>query len=237
MESVIGTAVSALERDGCAVVAPVFDTFALEVIAGACEALLGSSSNSVRRRAGVRGVVERSPALREVAASAPVRAVVERVLGGGAFLARSVLFDKTPTSNWDVPWHRDTTIAVKERREAPGFGPWSVKEGVVHVQPPVAVLEGMVTVRVHVDACPASNGALMVVPGSHAGATLDLDSVDAGWCEERARVCEVEAGGCLVMRPLILHASRKSALAGHRRVLHLEFAAAGLACGLEWAGV
>ena len=93
----------------------------------------------------------------------------------------------------------------------------------------------MVTLRIHIDPCPSENGALLVVPGSHRGADLAMDSVDPSWCDDHAHVCEVDAGGCLVMRPLILHSSRKSANASHRRVLHLEFAADHLSHGLEWA--
>jgi len=48
------------------------------------------------------------------------------------------------------------TIAVRERREAEGFGPWSEKEGVPHVQPPAEILEKMVAIRVHLDDTPNS---------------------------------------------------------------------------------
>lgn len=37
------------------------------------------------------------------------------------------------------------------------------------------------------------------------------------------------------MRPLILHASGSAQAPAHRRVIHLEFAAAALPGGLEWA--
>lgn len=36
------------------------------------------------------------------------------------------------------------------------------------------------------------------------------------------------------MRPLLLHASSPAASPGHRRVLHVESAAAGLPGGLQW---
>ena len=52
------------------------------------------------------------------------------------------------------PWHQDLSIAVKERHEVAGFGPWSVKEG-VPVQPPVEILESMLTLRLHLDDCHA----------------------------------------------------------------------------------
>ncbi|MCC6427704.1 MAG: hypothetical protein IT435_12895 [Phycisphaerales bacterium] len=61
--------------------------------------------------------------------------------------------------------------------------------------------------------------------------------IDLYACEREQRVCEVLAGGVLLMRPLVLHASRKSARPRHRRILHLEYASAELPGGLEWAQV
>jgi ectoine hydroxylase-related dioxygenase (phytanoyl-CoA dioxygenase family) len=65
------------------------------------------------------------------------------------------------------PWHQDVTIAVKARVEVDGFGPWSTKQGVQHVQPPDYVLQKMLSVRIHLDDCPSTNGALQVIPRSH----------------------------------------------------------------------
>ena len=54
---------------------------------------------------------------------------------------RGIYFDKNPEANWLVAWHQDLTLAVRNQFDVPGFGPWSVKEGVPHVQPPVFLLE------------------------------------------------------------------------------------------------
>ena len=43
-----------------------------------------------------------------------------RLIGREASVVRSIFFNKTPESNWAVPWHQDLTIAVADRRE----GPW-----------------------------------------------------------------------------------------------------------------
>jgi ectoine hydroxylase-related dioxygenase (phytanoyl-CoA dioxygenase family) len=80
---------------------------------------------------------------------------------------RAIFFDKSSGSNWLVPWHQDLTIAVASKCEAPGFGPWSVKDGIPHVQPPDELLKQMIALRLHLDDCDASNGALRVIPGSH----------------------------------------------------------------------
>lgn len=152
------------------------------------------------------------------------------MVGQRYFPVRGLLFDKTPESNWKVPWHQDLSIAVAARVEAPGFGPWSVKDGVVHVQPPVEVLETMITLRLHLDDCGPDNGPLRVLPGTHA-----LGKVAAPPENVSEVVCCLPAGGALLMRPLLLHASSPAVAPGRRRVIHLEFASGALPGGLEWA--
>jgi ectoine hydroxylase-related dioxygenase (phytanoyl-CoA dioxygenase family) len=111
--------------------------------------------------------------------------------------------------------------------------PWSVKEGVPHVQPPVELLEQMLTVRLHLDDCDETNGALRVLPGSHRLGRLSADAIKS-LREETAVACSVAAGGALVMRPLLLHSSERSHRESHRRVIHLEYAGFDLPDGLEW---
>ena len=185
-------------------------------------------------RGGVRDVMDAIPALKTVASSEEVRLPVEAVLGPDAFLVRATLFDKTEDANWKVPWHQDVTIAVSERRDTEGYGPWSIKAGVQHVQPPASVLRNMVTVRIHLDPCPATNGALRVMPGTHQLGRLDQNLVSNFVQEDLAITCEAEAGDALIMRPLLLHASSASQFPAHRRVLHFDFAIGELANGLVW---
>ena len=204
-------------------------------------AALGEADHAggVRRRESVyaiRNLLEVVPAVAELARSAEIRALVEPVLGPGAFAVRGILFDKTPDANWKVAWHQDLTIAVRERREVEGFGPWSEKAGVAHVQPPAAVLERMVTVRLHLDPCGAENGPVQVIPGSHRAGRLSADEVQRWRGERDAVPACIGTGGVLVMRPLLLHASSPSTAPAHRRVIHLEFAADDLPGGLEWHG-
>ena len=186
------------------------------------------------RRGGVRDIADAVPSLHATASHPAVRNVVNQILGPAAFLVRSTLFDKTEASNWKVPWHQDVTIAVKERREAEGFGPWSTKAGIVHVQPPSAMLARMVTVRIHLDSCLATNGALRIMPGTHHLGRLNQNRVDEHVDESRAITCAAQPGGALIMCPLLLHASSPSLLPGHRRVLHFDFADTELPHGLAW---
>ncbi len=147
---------------------------------------------------------------------------------------RAIYFDKSPEANWLVPWHQDLTLALRNREEVPGFGPWSVKDGVPHVQPPVEYLEKMLTIRLHFDDTDESNGALRVLPGSHRLGRLSASHIQELRAEKSDVLCPASKGDALLMRPLLLHASGRSTNPRHRRILHIEYAAFTLPPGLEW---
>src|SRR5688572_451281 len=108
---------------------------------------------------GIRNLLNVVPFTRELANSTACRALVEPILGREARVVRGIYFDKHKDANWKVAWHQDMTIAVRERIEVEGYGPWSVKAGIHHAQPPVSILENMLTVRLHLDDTNEANGA------------------------------------------------------------------------------
>jgi hypothetical protein len=154
-----------------------------------------------------------------------------------AFPVRGVIFDKTPANNWLVAWHQDRTIAVKRRLEVEGFGPWSTKSGLQHVEPLFAVLEGMLTLRLHIDDCGADNAPLLIAPGSHRLGRIPADEAVARAAALGVEPCLAEAGDVWIYATPILHASEPARVPGRRRVLQVDFAATGLPGGLEWAGI
>jgi len=182
---------------------------------------------------GVRNLLDITE-IADLADGDQVRSLIDPILGRDAFPVRGILFDKTSVANWRVSWHQDLTIAVRTRVEAPDYGPWSEKAGVVHVQPPVVVLEGMLAVRLHLDESGAGNGPLRVLPGSHRAGKL-RDAEIPTWRNEIPEVpCLVPRGGVVVMKPLLLHASSPAVEPHHRRVIHIEYASSELVAGLEW---
>lgn len=188
-----------------------------------------------RSRAGVRHAM-RVPAVGEMARRAPLLEIALEILGDGAFPFRATLFDKSPTANWLVVWHQDTALPLCERREVPGWGPWSVKEGVNYAHAPARALEQAVALRVHLDDSTSENGPLRVLPGTHTLGVLTDEQIH----ELSTKIAEVECvmgkGGVLAMRPLIVHASSKARSEMPRRVLHIEYARPdALAGGLELA--
>lgn len=175
---------------------------------------------AAEEKACVCGVAGKSVLIRDLAESNTLR----RFLPADYILVRSILFDKTADENWPVLWHQDLTIAVRERKEVAGYGPWSVKDGVEHVQPPSEVLQQMVTLRVHLDPTPETNGALRVIKQSHQSGKMETSSVHKAVKGGQEVVCECEPGDVLKMSPLVLHASRRSEQPTRRRVLHFEYA-------------
>jgi ectoine hydroxylase-related dioxygenase (phytanoyl-CoA dioxygenase family) len=225
-----------LEKDGYTICTGVADAHVVQELLDATAAVSPGAAVRAKdaRVHAVRNLMSAVPAVRRFAESPAARAAVMPILGTGAKVVRAILFDKTPGANWKVAWHQDLSIAVRERADVPGFGPWSVKSGVTHVQPPPQLLARMLTLRLHLDDCGPANGPLRVLPGSHTDGALPPAEV-AAWRERvRPEACLVPAGGAVLMRPLILHASSVATALGHRRVVHLEWSADDLPGGLRW---
>ena len=188
---------------------------------------------SVQGRGGARNLLEYE-FVRDLATRPAVRGVAAEVLGDACFAVRALFFDKTPNANWKVVWHQDLTIAAQSRVDVVGYGPWTEKSGVPHVQPPTSVLESMLAVRVHLDPCGEDNGPVRVINGSHRLGRLSADAIDELRELRPAIDCIVEQGGILAFRPLIVHASAPAKTPRHRRVVHIEYAACELLAPLQW---
>lgn len=150
---------------------------------------------------------------------------------------RAVVFDKSPAVNWALGWHQDRTIAVRRRIEMPGFGPWTVKQGQHHVEPPFALIENMVTLRVHLDDVPQDNTPLLIAPGSHRLGRLSEATIDATVSRCGSFACQAERGDIWGYATPILHASAAARRPARRRVLQIDFSGDDLPGALEWLGV
>ena len=171
-----------------------------------------------------------------LAQGAPAR-IAAALTSPAARPVRAVLFDKSPAANWRVAWHQDRTIAVRERVETPGFGPWSTKDGLTHVAPPIDVLARMITLRLHLDEVDGSNAPLRMAVGSHR-----LGHVPAGDVATEARRAEqrpslARPGDVWAYRTPILHASDRATGNRRRRVLQVDYADFDLPGSLEWSGL
>lgn len=181
----------------------------------------------------VRQFLKEIPGTKPLLFNEKLRQIVQDLFGPDYFIVKSIYFDKPGSSNWFVAYHQDLTISVDRKSILPGFGPWTVKTNQFAVQPPLAILENVATVRIHLDATDAVNGALKVIPGSHRKGIYRPETID--WTQEQEVTCIVPKGGIMVMKPLLLHSSGRTTDARKRSVIHLEFSNFDLPETLHWS--
>jgi ectoine hydroxylase-related dioxygenase (phytanoyl-CoA dioxygenase family) len=133
------------------------------------------------------------------------------------------LFDKSPQANWLVAWHQDTALPMRERSDAPGWGPWSEKGGVLYAHAPACALSGVVALRIHLDDSTHGNGPLRVIPGSHTLGLLTDEQILEQAAHSVPETCLVGRGGVIAMHPLLIHCSSKVLSDAPRRVIHIEY--------------
>ena len=216
-------------RDGAQRFRSALDACALQAVSDAVADL-------PVERAGSR--IYGNAALRTLlASSGPVGGVAASVLGQACQPVRAVLFDKTAATNWSIAWHQDRTIAVAERIDVDGFGPWTIKSGLIHVAPPFDLLAGMLTLRVHLDPVPETNAPLLVAPGSHRLGRIPETDVRGTVRRSGTVACLADAGDIWLYATPILHASEAASAPARRRVLQVDFAIGRLPGGLKWLGI
>ena len=159
--------------------------------------------------------------------------IISELFGNDFFVVKSIYFDKPENSNWFVSYHQDLTISVDKKLAIENFGPWTTKQNQFAVQPPLEILQGNFTIRIHLDKTNAENGALKIIPKSHLKGVYRPETIN--WNVETGTVCNVEKGGIMIMKPLLLHSSGRTTNNIKRRVLHIEFSKSPLPENLNWA--
>lgn len=219
-----------LDGDGYALADIVLAGHQCEHIASSLPAVNGAG------RGGIRNLITHPTVVRFLLHER-LGSYLWKMIGRDLVAVKATLFDKTADANWRVQWHQDRTIAVKERMQVAGYGPWSTKAGVLHVEPPSEVLAQMLSVRVHLDECGAENGPMRAIPGSHRSGKLQEDALAGTVAAGSAVELYVPQGALLLMRPLLVHSSSPARAPEHRRVLHLEFAPPEAISPLQWHSV
>jgi ectoine hydroxylase-related dioxygenase (phytanoyl-CoA dioxygenase family) len=165
----------------------------------------------------IRQFLKEIPACLPLLFNTQLKEVIQNRFGHDYFIVKSIYFDKPADSNWFVAYHQDLTISVDKKT----------------VQPPVEILEDNFTIRIHLDAATEENGALKVIPGSHLKGVVRTDQINLTDAEVKS--CNVNAGGIMLMKPLLLHASGRTTNNMQRRVIHLEFSRTILPIELIWS--
>lgn len=181
----------------------------------------------------IRQFLKEIPEVNELIFNENIKTIIKDVFGDKYVAVKSIYFDKPEKSNWYVAYHQDLTISVDKKLELPNFGPWTTKQNQFAVQPPLDILENIYTIRIHLDDTDENNGALKVVPKSHAKGIYRPETID--WTIETEEICNVEKGGIMIMKPLLLHGSNRTTNGKKRRVIHIEFSNRELLEELNWS--
>ena len=148
---------------------------------------------------------------------------------------RVVAFYKSEQVNWALGWHQDRVVAVRDRVDVEGFSGWSRKASVWHAEPPLAVLESMFFLRVHIDPATEENGALEIALASHRYGRVPSDEAGALATSLDLEVCRAERGDVLAAKALMLHRSGPSKSGSSRRAIRVDYAVNDLPAPLAWA--
>jgi ectoine hydroxylase-related dioxygenase (phytanoyl-CoA dioxygenase family) len=181
----------------------------------------------------IRQFLKEIPEVNDLIFNENIKTIIKEIFGEKYFVVKSIYFDKPEKSNWYVAYHQDLTISVDKKIALENFGPWTTKQNQFAVQPPLNILENVFTIRLHLDDTDENNGALKVVPKSHAKGIYRPETID--WNVETETICNVEKGGVMIMKPLILHGSNRTTNGKKRRVIHIEFSDLELPEELNWS--
>ncbi|SDQ72203.1 Ectoine hydroxylase-related dioxygenase, phytanoyl-CoA dioxygenase (PhyH) family [Chryseobacterium soldanellicola] len=181
----------------------------------------------------IRQFLKEIPHIKDLIFNNHIKTIIKEIFGDNYFVVKSIYFDKPEKSNWYVAYHQDLTISVNKKIELPNFGPWTTKQNQFAVQPPLHILENIFTIRIHLDDTDENNGALKVVPTSHSKGIYRPENID--WNVETEKICNVDKGGIMIMKPLILHGSNRTTNGKKRRVIHIEFSDKELPEELNWS--
>ncbi len=191
------------------------------------------ADNKIEQKFGVREFLIDHPEIAQKVFTERMLAIVKEISPACDKSIKSIYFDKPPSANWLVNWHQDLTINVEGSEDIEGYSNWRVQADRTIVQPDVQLLESTFTIRIHLDDCKKDNGALRVIEKSHTLGVIEINE----WVKIKhgvEKICEVRKGGVVIMKPLILHSSKRTENQEIRRVIHVEFTANELPPGLKW---
>jgi len=224
----------ALDQNGFTILQNFYSEEEIESILECIEPVDRSSNNSAELYA-IRQFLKIIPETKSLIFNERLQTSIREIFGEGFKNIKSIYFDKPEQSNWFVAYHQDLMIAADKKVEVTGYGPWTCKQGQFAVRPPLHILQNIFTIRIHLDDADYENGALKVIPASHRKGIIRTSAVKVD--KRNEKVCEVQRGGVMLMKPLLLHSSARAVNAKRRRVLHLEFSNEDLHGGLNWSEV
>ncbi|HTD98858.1 MAG TPA: phytanoyl-CoA dioxygenase family protein [Mucilaginibacter sp.] len=221
--------------DGFTIIEDIYTDAELAAISGKINSV--DTANPTFRKStdlfAIRQFLKEIPEIGQLIFTDSLKTIINSLFGADYFVVKSIYFDKPEQSNWFVAYHQDLTISVDKKVELAGYTSWTNKHNQFAVQPPVNILEDNFTIRIHLDDTDENNGALKVIHGSHLQGIRRVEDVD--FPNEDEQICKVNAGGIMIMKPLLFHASNRTTNNKRRRVIHIEFSKAELPKGIQWS--
>lgn len=220
---------------GFSVISNIFSTEEIDKISEVIQSI-DSSKETFRKSEdlfAIRQFLKEIPEVKDLIFNENLKIIIKEIFGENYFVVKSIYFDKPEKSNWYVAYHQDLTISVDKKVDLENFGPWTTKQNQFAVQPPLEILENIFTIRIHLDDTDENNGALKVVPKSHSKGIYRPETIN--WDVETENICNVEKGGLMIMKPLLLHGSNRTTNGKKRRVIHIEFSDRELPKELQWS--
>ncbi len=197
-----------------------------------CTYIAASLPSVADQRGGTRGLLAH-PTILQLIRHQRLAQFLWSLTGRELVAVAARLLDSFAGDDQALRWHQDRDVTVRERMDVPGYGPWTSRVGIWHVEPPASVLDQMIVVRLYLDASVDGSHAFQILPGSHRAGKLTSDAIRHLVETEAAVTPEVTQGTLMAMRPLLLHAT-PALRAHHYRVLHIEFAPLEAISPLQW---
>lgn len=190
------------------------------------------SDKELDKQFGVRYFLMNNEELAPLIFTSKLKSLIQKI-SPNAFVVKSIYFDKPPNANWIVNWHQDITINVTGESDNPEYTKWRKTKKRTAVRSPSDILEKMFTIRIHLDDCSEKNGALRIIPKSHLQGVIQMKNITTA-IKATEKICKVKKGGILLMKPMVLHSSKRVENEMNRRIIHIEFSSNELAEGVNW---
>lgn len=137
---------------------------------------------------------------------------------------RAVVFEKSHSQNWALPWHQDRVIIMSDRTDDAAYSNWSKKDGVWHCEPPISKLQNMAFAYIALDSVAAGAGGLELAEGTHRHGRVAAFDIDDCIANATIATPSLKAGDALLIHALTLHRSVSLNNSLRRRALRLDFA-------------
>lgn len=183
------------------------------------------------QKAGERSADKVFPIVQELVSDPNLMRIAEGYLTGNISIVQVKLFESTPAK----AWHQERNVVLNRKVDVADWGPWHEQCGVQYVQPPIEVLDNMVTLRLQLDAANEKSGYLRIIPRSHNTGLMSDEEIKAYAASHESIDCFTEAGDVFAMRPHVLQKTCEGSDGSARRVLQIEYCGYKLPAELEWA--